>query len=175
MYIYLYVIYIYIYYVQYVCHICHIYTHTHMLISMINQSIYLSVSTLLWFNHFLLPCKPPLLPISLGLLGWTTTLAPRISRLDTWLKMGQGDSLSQEFRFCTEIYRDRKWLEVSHLTAVPWRGSSWVPFALISRATLIPILPKVWLSSSSFNFWWVSPVSSQSLLFKLVKLGFFCL
>lgn len=82
---YVHLYFIYIIYAMYV-----MYTHTYIYIY--DQSIFLSVSTLMCFSDFLLSCKPYPIPASLGLLSWTATPALRISRLDTWLKIGQVES-----------------------------------------------------------------------------------
>ena len=73
--------------------------------------------------------------------------------------MGQGDSLSQEFILCIEVYRDRKWLEVSQQIAVPWRGTSWVPFELFCMyACMGSRFSHVWL----FETLWT--VAQQAIL-----------
>ena len=73
--------------------------------------------------------------------------------------MGQGDSLSQECILCIEVYRDRQWLEVSQQIAVPWRGTSWVPFELFCMyACMGSRFSHVWLFATLWT------VAQQAIL-----------
>lgn len=147
----------YIVYIIYRMYDIYIYIiYMYVFISIIYRSMYLSLYlTTDLVQPLSVATQASCHPIFLRLLGSTIRLAPGISRLGTWLKMGQEDPLSHELKFFTEIYRDWKWIEVIWQQSPEERGT----FALISKATLIPILPKVWLTL--FIIWQVILVSSQ--------------